>query len=154
MAWFNVPPGAEGFTCLPVSLELEDLGPGFGVIARQGSPVELHVLKGRDRVHPLDWSAECRDLHSGGSPSWEGSSFGGLPRTARRRSSSSTCPPVPGPARFATLYFPPRVRVFDEAFGGHDDIRLDGKKPDPRGGPPPPPISLDYVSSEAQHARS
>lgn len=117
-AWFHVPEGAEGFTCLTDTLDIEDLGTAFGVVAKPAAPEELHVLEGRVRIHPIGRTHETRDLHAGEGVSWNGRSFGILPRTPR----------------FATS-LPRRVQVFYDDFSEADETRLDGKLPDHGAGP-------------------
>lgn len=116
--WFDVPVGAEGFVCATNSLFVEDLGTEFGVMADPGKPEEVHVLKGKVRLHPLDRPAEIHNLVKGEGAAWKDQQLEG----------------APGPAAFAVA-FPEKIVVFADDFNDPDGTPLEGKNPDLGAGP-------------------
>lgn len=117
-AWFDVPDGAEGFVCATDSLFVEDLGTEFGVVADPGKPEEVHVIKGKVRLHPIDRPTESRQLVTG-----QGTALKDQELT-----------PANGPGAFSAA-FPERVVIFADDFNDEDGTKLEGKNPDVGAGP-------------------
>lgn len=117
-AWFDVPEGAEGFVCATPSLFVEDLGTQFGVIADPGQPEQVHVLKGKVRLHPLDHPSDTRQLVTGEGTEWIHNALAS----------------ADGPVAFSKA-FPSKVVVFSDSFRDPDGTPLQGKAPDIGTGP-------------------
>ncbi len=65
IAWFQVPPGAEGFQVNTADLNIVDLGTEFGVIAKAKDNDEIHVLKGKVNAQALNHKKEFATLSAG-----------------------------------------------------------------------------------------
>ena len=74
-AWFEVPKGAEGFTCRTESIKVVDLGTQFGVFAGPEGHSEVHVQSGRVRAWPLKRPGEAIELTAGQGAVWTGADF-------------------------------------------------------------------------------
>ena len=117
-AWFDVPDGAEGFVCATPSLFVEDLGTEFGVMAEPGKPEEVHVIRGKVRLHPIERPQDSRQLITGEGTAWN----------------NRELTPANRPTAFSTA-FPEKVVVFSDDFNDPDGTPLDGKMPDLGAGP-------------------
>ncbi len=117
-AWFDVPVGAEGFVCATNSLLVEDLGTEFGVMAEPGKPEEVHVIKGKVKLHAIERPQDTRQLTTGEGTSWN----------------NKELTPANKPTAFSTA-FPEKVTVFSDNFDDPDGTLLDGKMPDLGAGP-------------------
>ena len=117
-AWFDVPEGAEGFVCATESLFVEDLGTQFGVIADPGRPEQVHVLKGKVRLHPLNHPSDTRQLVTGEGTEWIHNELAN----------------AEGPVAFSNA-FPSKVVVFSDSFSDPDGTPLHGKAPEAGAGP-------------------
>ncbi len=111
-AWFEVPQGAEGFVCATNAFFVKDLGTEFGIIADPGQPEEVHVLKGKVRLHPIERPGEERELETGQGTAWK---------------DNELAEPI-RPGAFSTA-FPEKIVVFHEDFSEADGTPLHGRKP-------------------------
>ncbi len=64
-AWFEVPPGQEGFKVSTPDLVLTDFGTAFGIRSRPGFPNEVHVFAGKVEVHNRQGSKHQEKLMAG-----------------------------------------------------------------------------------------
>lgn len=64
-AWFEVPPGQEGFKVSTPGLELTDFGTAFGIRTRPGFPNEVHVFDGKVEVLNLQGTKGHEKLAAG-----------------------------------------------------------------------------------------